>query len=330
MAQTKSCTLTIAVLLAVSWTVLAGVSSVFSQTPHARIAVLTPGLTFSPVHEGLKEGLARLGYQEGKNITFIMEDTKGSSVDLASRSAKLLAAKPDVLFPVTTTHSVAAKQATATVPIVFAWVGNPVEAALIAAYASSKNNVTGISSFNAPLSGKRLETLLEVAPKIKRVLTIVTPAESIALSTMIFLTETAKKVGVQLVRRDVASGEALEQVLRDMPRGSVDAIYYVPSILMLGKLDSLIKKAKEARIPLVVPDEFMVKQGALCSFGPNPQMVGRQAAPLVDRVLKGVKPSDIVIETPNKLFLTVNLATAREIGLTIPRGILERADRLIE
>ena len=132
MEQDKSPKLTLVALLAAIWMILAGVSPIFGQPSHARIAILTPGLTFTPVHEGLKEGLARLGYKEGQNITFIVEDTKGISTDLAPRVAKLLAAKPDVLFPVTTIHSIAAKQATTTVPIVFAWASDPDKAGLIA------------------------------------------------------------------------------------------------------------------------------------------------------------------------------------------------------
>jgi putative ABC transport system substrate-binding protein len=97
-----------------------------------------------------------------------------------------------------------------------------------------------------------------------------------------------------------------------------------------ANIDLLIKKAKGDRIPFAVSEDSLVKQGALISYGPDMQQVGLQAAALVDRVLKGTKPSDIVVETPGKLFLTVNLTTAKEIGLMIPRGILERADRLIE
>jgi len=322
--------LALKIALAAIMPVLAVVSPVFGQPSHAKVAILTPGMTLAPVHEGLKEGLARLGYKEGQNTIFIVEDTKGSTADLSHRTAKLLAAKPDVLFTVTTTHSIAAKQATATLPIVFAWVGNPAEAGLIAGYASSQNNLTGVSSLNAPLSSKRLDVLMEIAPKIKRILTVLAIDESIALSSFRYLEETAKKMRVQLVRRDIKNEEEIERTLREIPKGGADAIYYIPAVMMRNKIDLLIKKAKTEKIPLIVQDDSLVEQGALISYGPKPRLIGLQSAPFVDKVLKGAKPSDIVVEIPNKLHLVVNLTTAKEIGLKIPRDILERADRLVE
>ncbi len=329
MAQTKSNKLALAAVLALSWIVLAVVSPVFGQ-PHARIAVLTPGMTFSPVHEGLKEGLARIGYKEGQNITFVMEDTKGSSVNIAPCVAKLLAAKPDVLFSVTTMHTIAAKQATSTVPIVFAWSSDPDKAGLIAGYASSKNNLTGVTSLSASLSGKRLEVFLELAPKVRRLLILEASMPSAGQVELPFLEQTAKKLGVKLVRRVVANRGEIEKALRALPKGSVDAVYFLPSAVVRTNIDLLINKAKSVKIPLAVSEDSLVKEGALFSYGPNTRQVGIQAAPFVDRVLKGTKPSDIVVETPDKLFVAVNLTTAKEIGLTIPRSILERADRLIE
>lgn len=330
MTRTKSVELVVEVLLIMVSMVLVGVAPLFGQPSHFKVAILTPGLTLGPVHEGLQEGLARLGYNEGKNITFVMDDTKGSTSDLDRRAAKLLASKPDALFPVTVLHAVAAKEATTTVPIVFAWIGDPVRAGLVASYASSKNNLTGVASSADHLSGKRLEVLTEVAPKVRRLLVIVAPRESIALSAFRFLDETAKKVGVQLVRRDVTNREEIENALKETPKGSFDAIFFIPSTLVRANIDLLFKKAKTERVPLSVNEESLVDLGALVSYGPDPRLVGLQAAALVERILHGARPGEIMVETPNKFFLTVNLTTAKEIGLKIPRPILERADRLVE
>jgi len=330
MEQIKSLKLMLEALLVATWMILLGVSPVFGQPSHAEVAILTPGVTLTAVHEGLQEGLARLGYKEGKSIAFVVDDTKGSTSDLAPRAAKLLAARPNVLFAVTTSYAVAAKQATTTVPVVFAWVSDPVQAGLVASYASSKNNLTGISTAPDSLSGKRLEVLLEVAPKIKRLLAIVASKDSVAQSSFRFLEETTKKLGIQLARLDVTNREEIEQGLRETPKGSVDAIFYLPSTLVRANIALLVKKAKAERIPLSVNEYSLVELGSLVSYGPNPRLVGLQAAGLVDKVLKGTKPSEIVIETPNRLLLAVNVTTAREIGLKIPRGVLERADRLVE
>ena len=286
-------------------------------------------MAFDPVFQGFQEGLSRLGYKEGNDVTFIVEDTKGSFADLAPRSAKLLAANPDILYAVGTVHAIAAKQATSTVPVVFAWVGDPLQTKLIAAYSSSQNNLTGIATASDSLSGKRLEILLSIAPKVKRVLAIVSPKEYVAQSSFRFLEETARKLGVQVVRRDATTEEELKRVLQDTPKGSVDAIYHIPSYLG-SFIDLLVEKAKQDKIPLVVHEESMAAKGALLSYGPDFRSVGAQSARLAAKVLKGEKPTDIPSETPEKLFLVINVGTAKTIGLKVPRDLLERADRLVQ
>jgi putative ABC transport system substrate-binding protein len=316
------------ILLAIPITLMIACLS-WAQSEH-RVGVLTPGMTFGPVFLGLQEGLSHLGYKEGKNVTFIVEDTKGSTSDLAPRMAKLLAAKPDVLYAVTTLHAIAAKQATTTVPIVFAWVGDPVQAGLIAAYASSKNNVTGVSTSSDSLSGKRLEALLAVAPKVKRVLAIVAPKEYVAQSSFRFLEETAKKLVVQVVRRDATTEEEIKRALHETPKGSVDAIYHIPSTFVGSYIGLLIEKAKQDKVPLVAHEDSIAGKGALLSYGPDFRSVGVQSARLMAKILKGEKPPEIPSETPEKLLLVLNLSTAKAIGLKVPREVLERADRLVE
>ena len=240
----------------------------WAQTRILRVGILTPGMAFDPVFRGLQEGLSRLGYKEGNNIEFIVEDTQGSASDLALRMAKLLAAKPDMLYTVGTLHAVAAKQATSTVPVVFAWVGDPIQTRLIAAYAASNNNLTGISTSSDALSGKRLEALLEVAPKVKRLLAIVAPKEYVAQSSFRFLQETAQKLNVQVVRWDATTEDEVKRALRDTPKGSVDAIYHIPSYIG-SYIHLLIEKAKQNKIPLVVHEESMAAKGALLSYGPT-------------------------------------------------------------
>jgi putative tryptophan/tyrosine transport system substrate-binding protein len=128
----------------------------------------------------------------------------------------------------------------------------------------------------------------------------------------------------------VTTKEELEQVLRGTPVGSVDAICHVPSALVGAHIELLIQKAKVDKIPLVVTDSSMVKQGALVSYGADFRLLGAQAARLVAKVLKGAKPSEIPVQTPEKLVLVINLTTAKAIGLEIPRAIFERADLLLE
>ena len=318
-----------ALLLAI-WALLGGGFPVEAQSPHYRVAVLTPGGAFSPALEGFREGVTQLGYQEGKNLTLIVEDAQGEVASLASRATKTVEAKPDVIFTVSTAPTAAAKQATTTIPIVFAFVADPLRSGFIASYASSQNNVTGITSYAGLLTGKRLEILQEIAPGMKRVLVLVAPQEKVAEMSFQFLTEAAPKFGLELLRHDVSSKEELEQKLKAMPKGAVDAIYYNPSNLVGAHLDLLVRKAKEDRIPLAVTDLSMVQQGALVSYGPDMRLLGTQAAKLVDKILKGAKPSEMPIQTPEQLHLAINLSTAKAIGLDIPTGVLERAERVVE
>jgi putative ABC transport system substrate-binding protein len=306
------------------------VALVEAQPRRYRVAVLTPGLAYSLVLQGFKDELTRLGYVEGKNVTLIVEDTQGVPLHLAQHAARLVAAKPDVLVTVTTPHTKVAKEATAHVPIVFTWVGDPVRSGLIASYASSQNNLTGISVYSGPLSGKRLEILQEVAPAIKRVLAIVATKESIAESAFQLFHETAHKLEIQVLRREVTTREEIAQVLRETPAGVVDAIYHVPSSLVGAHIELLIEKARQEKLPLIVHEDSMVSKGALVSYGADFRLLGGQAARVVAKILKGASPIDIPIQTPDELILAVNLTTAKAIGLGLPLSVLERADRLVE
>jgi len=301
-----------------------------AQPATRRIAVFTPGLTFDPVFRGLQDGLIRMGYAKGKNIMFVMEDTKGNTSDLVPRAEKVLASKPDVIFAVTTVHAIAVHRATSTVPIVFGWVGDPIQAGLIASDSASKNNVTGIMTGSDSLSGKRLEALLEIAPKAKRLLAIVASKENVAQSSFRYAEETAKKFGVRLVRRDVANEEEIRKALQETPKGSIDAIYHIPSTLVGTYVGLLIEKAKADKIPMVAHEDSIATRGALISYGPDFQSVGDQAARIMAKILRGEKPAQIPSEPPERLLLVINRSTAKAIDFKVPRDVLERADRLVQ
>ncbi len=320
----------LAIVLVVIALVWAPASLFGAQLNNARIGVFTPGKTLESVRHGMEEGLAHFGYVEGKNITFIVEDTNGITSNLAPRVAKLLAAKPDVLFTVSTDHAQAAKHATSTVPIVFAWVGDPVSAGLVAQYPYSKSNLTGVTAIGDTLSGKRLEILLEIAPNAKRLLVIVAAKESVSVSSFRALEAVAQKFGVQLVRRDVTDREEIIKTLEETPRGSFDAIFHVPSTLVRTNLDLVVERARRDRIPFAVHEDALLERGALVSYGPNSRLVGFQAANHVNKVLKGSRPGEIMIEPPDKFFLAINQITAKQIGVNISRRMLERTDRLIQ
>src|SRR6266550_3034214 len=197
-------------LLSIAFTLMLVCSSWAQSTAVRRIGVLTPGGDFAPVLEGLRQGLAQLGYLEGKQITLIVEDTKMETLD-------------------------------------------PVKAAM---------RLIGVSNSLSILSGKRIEILKELVPGMKRVLAIVTVNELVAQKSFPFLVEAAQKLGLQLIRRDVTSKEELEKVIVDTPKGSIDAIIHVPSILQRNNIDLIVDKAKKDRLPFGVHAEELVRKGA--------------------------------------------------------------------
>ena len=326
----KTYSMRLAIVLVVIYMLVAPAWLFGAEAHNARIGVFTPGLTLGPVREGMEEGLARLGYLRGKNITIVVEDTKGIASDLAPRVAKLLSWKPDVLFAISTDHAQAAKRATSTVPIVFAWVGDPVQVGLIDSYTNSKSNLTGVTVIGDTLTGKRLQVLLEIVPKAKRIMVLVAAKESVSVSAFRSLEPAAQKFGVQLVRHDVTDKDDIVKALEEMPRGSVDAIFHVPSTLVRTNFDLLAKRAERDRIPLAVHEDGLLEREALVSYGPNTRLVGIQAANLLNKILKGTGPGEIMIETPDRFFLGINQMTAKQIGMKIPPEILGRADRLVQ
>jgi len=319
-----------ALLLAISFTVLLDRSSWAQPAAIRRIGVLTPGGDFAPVIEGLRQGLAQLGYEEGKQVTFIIEDTKMETLDPLKAALRLVAAKPDLLVTVATSHTAAAKRVAGSLPIVFTVLADPVQAGFVASIASSKNNLTGVSNSVSSLSGKRIEILKELVPGMKRALAIVTVNEVVAQKSFPFLAEAAQKFGIQLIRREVTSKEELEKVILDTPKVSIDAIIHVPSIMQRNNIALIVDKAKKDRLPYGVHTEELVKKGALVSYGEDNRLIGTQAARLVVKVLKGIPPADIPIETPERPVLAVNRTTAKIIGLKLRLEFLERVDRIVD
>ena len=202
-------TLGLAAALIGVWVVLSSAATVAPQAKHYRVGVLISRSPFNLALDGLREGLAQLGYREGENLAFVVEDAHGNVSDLASHAAKLVAAKPDMIFSISTASTAEVKQATATLPIVFTVVADPLRAGLIASYASSQNNLTGVTNSAAPLSGKRLDILKKLAPGIKHVLVLVAPQENVSEVSFTFLAEVAPKLSIELLRRDVLKLEMI-------------------------------------------------------------------------------------------------------------------------
>ena len=301
-----------------------------AQSSPSVVAVLIPGAAYKPVLDGLREGLNAVGFREEVNIRFLVEEGGRETESYAFAAAKLVTAKPDVVFAVTTPSAVAVKAATPIIPVVFVSVGAPVEAGLIYSFASSRNNLTGISSYAAPLSGKRLELLREITPRSKKILVIVSANETVGQASARDSENAAGKMALQIVRRNLARVDDVEKLLLEKWSALADAVLLLPGALTGRYVERMIKKAGKERLPLVAYEDTLVKMGALASYGSKRRLTGLQAAKLVAKLLKGARSADLPIETPDRFILSVNLVTAKAIAIKIPRSVLERADRLVE
>jgi len=308
-------------------------SPAFAATPMHKIAVLTPGLTFEPILLGLREGMERLGYVDGKNVTYLVEDTKGDMTNLESRATRLIDAKPDLLFSAATAPTSTLKHATESIPIVFAGLIDPVQSGFVASLVSSGNNLTGVSANLFYQTGKRLEVLKAFTPQTRKVLTIIWTDATVlptSLKQLQLLEEAGAKMRIKVMRYDVAGIDDLEKLFARDLAPEADGIFHIPSIIVEKYFDRLIVKLQKERLPMIVHDESLVRKGALVSFSGERKLYGTQAARLVAKILKGEKPSNIPIETPDQLLTVVNRSTAKMLGSKISQAAMANADRFVD
>jgi putative ABC transport system substrate-binding protein len=289
-----------------------------------RIGVLNAAWAAShPTVEGLKAGLKELGFADGRDVTFDIRFTEGKLDTMPAAAAALVKDGVDLLFTSQEAPTQAATYATTSVPIVFTLVGDPVGARIVGSLAQPGGNVTGVSSLQTELMAKRLEVLKTLAPAARRVWLIyfgpdlgTTPMVSKAL-------EAAKRLKLDLVPRGVLDAEGLKRMLREVRR---DDTILAPEGSNPDLTIAIIERSQALRIPAVFGTALWVGYGGLVSYGPDYYAQGVQAAALVAKILRGVRPHDLPVEGAEKIDLAVNLKTAELLGLTVPRKILLRAD----
>ena len=261
-------------------------------------------------------------------------DAEGKSERLPALAAELVALKVDVIVAAAGNHiALAAKQATRTLPIVFAAVVDPVGSGLVASLARPGGNITGASTLSPELVGKRLELLTLAVPGVSRVAVLWLPGALGERTEKDMLKEAdvaARALGVQLQFVEARGPADLDRAFSDMTRARAGALTVLPSNMFLREHSRLVDLAAKHRLPAVYTVKEYVDAGGLMSYGPNVADLFRRAATYVDRILKGAKPGDLPVEQPTKFELVINLKTARTLGLTIPPSVLSQADRIIE
>jgi putative ABC transport system substrate-binding protein len=279
---------------------------------------------------GLRDGLQTLGYREGEQFVIGVRFTQGDAALLPEAAQGLIRDGADLLFPTDANAAQAAQKATTRIPIVFAAVvGDPVELGLVRSFARPGGNITGVTDGDLDLNPKRLEIFKDLIPGLKRVLYTYDPRDAHAVAAARAYREGARQLGVVLVEKPVRSEEEARTTLVKLRRAEVDGILAQATTTL--NIPGLVLDATLQRsLPTMFHAAFMVERGGLVSYGPDWYETGRQAARLVDKILKGEDPGRIPVEANPKLELAINMKTAKALKLSIPPSVRQRANRLIE
>jgi putative ABC transport system substrate-binding protein len=289
-----------------------------------RIGVLNEAFAANhPTVEGLKTGLRQLGLREGWDVAFDVRFTEGKIEGMSEVAKALVQAGADLIFTSHEAATHAAKGATKTVPIVFTLVGDPAASGVVANLAEPEANVTGVSSLQTELVAKRMEMLKTLVPGLRRVWVIHYGGDLTATVMVVRALDAARRLGLDLMPREVFSSQELAQTLRELRRG--DAVL-APEATALDIPTSILAASLTSRLPVAFTSALWVGHGGLVSYGPDYYAQGVQAAELVARILRGTQPRDLPVEGAERIDLAVNLKTADLLGITVPRKVLLRAD----
>ena len=282
--------------------------------------------------EAFRQGLRELGYVEGKNINFEFRSADGKLERLPNLAAELVRLKVDIIVTAGAPSARAAKGATVTIPIVMMQVGDPVGSGFVASLARPGGNITGLSALAPELSGKRLELLKEIVPKLSRVAVFGTSASPDNAQSLREVEIAAKALDVKLQYLDVVLGSKdIETAFRAATKARAEAVLMMVAGSIVGAHQTQIfELAAKSRLPVIYTARQVVEFGGLMNYGVNIEDLDRRAATYVDKILKGAKPADLPVEQPTKFELVINLKAAKQIGLTIAPNVLARADKVIK
>jgi len=319
-------------------TVVAGVAVVWplgvrAQTPTGkiyRLGILQPGKPPEPLVDDLRERLKELGYREGRNIAYEYRWAEGIPDRLVELAKELVDLKVDVITTLATPAALAAKNVTKTVPIVFMGVGDPIGAAVVPSLSHPGGNVTGISVLGTELSGKRLEILKEIVPNAAPVAMFWNDTNPGMVLRAREAQNAADRLDLNLQSIGVHDLISFDSAFATINSKQFNALLTLVDPFTREHRQRIIDFAAKRRLPAIYEAREFVDAGGLVSYGPNLSALQRRAADYVSMIFKGAKPGDIPVEQPTKFELIINLKTAKELGLTIPPTVLERADQLID
>jgi putative ABC transport system substrate-binding protein len=309
---------------------LALCSAAGAQQPKVyRVGVVTAGDAWYETIDGLRAGLRELGLEEGKQFVLEIRDTKGDAKAAEEAARRLEQEKVDLIYTTSTSVTLAARRATADIPIVFCAGADPVSLGLVESFAKTGGRLTGVYNPTTDLTAKRLEILKEIVPKLRRVVTFYDPRSPVGIESSKLAREAAQRLGVKFIERQVVSIEELQAGIRALKSGEVDAYFAVSDARAVNQAQLIIDTARVRRLPTMFDFLSHIIKGGLASYSVSLHEVGRLSAKYVQRILTGVKPKDLPVQGIDKIELVINLKTAKQIGLTIPPNVLVRADKVI-
>ena len=282
--------------------------------------------------DAFRQELSKLGWIEGKNITIEYRFAEQKSDRLPELAADLVRLKVDLIVVTETTVALAAKSATAFIPVVMTNVGDPVGAGVVASLARPEGNVTGFSSLTVELNTKRLEILKDAVPKLARVGLLRPVGASVGRDLQlkeIRAAAAALKLKLEEIETQV-DAKGLESAFETAKQKQAGAIMTTSNRQFFGERKRIVENADKYRLPAVYFQREFVDEGGLMSYGADYVDLYRRAAGYVDKILKGAKPADLPVQQATKFEFVINLKAAKQIGLTIPVRVLERADRVIK
>jgi putative ABC transport system substrate-binding protein len=281
-------------------------------------------------YEALHATLRQLGYVEGRNIRFEYRYADGFIDRLPSLAEDLVRLNPSVIVSAPLPANLAARKATATIPIVMANGADPVGFGLVQSLSRPGGNITGLTNFAEALASKQLDVIRELLPGLTRIAALVNVENPLHVPQWQETEAAAAQASVALVRFDFHVPDDLERAFTEFVRVKADAVLVPPDAAFVSHRVRIVELAAKASLPAIYANRLWVEIDGLLSYGPNPIENYRRSAFFVDKILKGANPADLPIERPTKIELVINLKTARAFGLNVPPTLLARADEVIE
>jgi putative tryptophan/tyrosine transport system substrate-binding protein len=313
---------------AAPWLLLSPVARAQQQTRIPRIGVLWPNppTTF----EALRHGLRDLGYLEGQNVAFEFRWAEGKLDQLAELAAELVRLKVDVIVTLAPQATLAAKQATRTIPIVFVAMGDPVASGVVDSLARPGANLTGTTRMIAEMSAKHVELLKEAVPSLATLAVLWNPTNSSHRPALESVVAAARSLSLELHPLEVRGAAELDGAFDRIVRQKADGLLFIADPVFFIQLRRMAEFVSSRRVPAIANFTEFPKLGGLMGYAPSLPDEFRHAASHIDKILKGAKPADLPVEQPTRFQLVINLKTANALGIEVPAMLLARADEVIE